>query len=227
MILAAPDGPSCRRQASVLTMNRKVRKGYFVAGQFIAEGSELDLQLRMERQGDGPSRAQLKRESDELQALGTDLLGLRADARAALNLPEKLQEALVEAARISDFEGRRRQMQFIGKLMRKLDEPALAAIRDTLASERRGPAQQTRLLHDAEQWRDRLLADEAATAEWLARFPLTDAQQLRSQIRQARKDARPERPGEAPRHARAYRDLFQTLRTQLAQPDPASEPSEP
>lgn len=208
-------------------MNRKVRKGYFVAGQFVAEGSELDLQLRQERQGDGPSRAQLKRESDELQDLGTDLLALRADARAALGLPEKLQDALAEAGRITDFEGRRRQLQFIGKLMRKLEEPQLAAIRDLLASERRAPAQQTRLLHEAEQWRERLLADEAAVAQWLARYPRTDSQQLRSQIRQARKDARPQRPGEAPRHARAYRDLYQTLRSQLAQEVAVTESTQP
>lgn len=208
-------------------MNRKARKGYFVAGQFVAEGSELDLQLQAERRGgDGPSRTQRKRDSDELQTLGSDLLALRGDARTALGLPERLLEALAEAERIDDFEGRRRQMQYVGKLMRQLEAPALDAIRAALESSRRGSTQQTQLLHLAERWRERLIGDESAMSEWLARFPLTDAQQLRSQVRQARKDAVPARPGEAPRHARAYRELFQTVRTHLlTQPSPAGEPT--
>lgn len=198
-------------------MPRKPRKGYFVAGQFVAEGSELDLQLREERERDGPSRAQRKRESDDLQVLGADLQRLRPDALAGLGLPERLIEALAELGRISDFEGRRRQLQFVGKLMRQLPAEALEAARAALARERSTPARETRLLHEAEQWRERLLAEDAAVSDWLVRHPGTDAQQLRAQVRQARKDARPERPGEAPRHGRAYRELFQTLRAQLTQ----------
>jgi ribosome-associated protein len=64
-------------------MSRKFKKGYFVQGQFVAEGSELDLELKRELKGgsDEPSRTELKRESDELQKLGESLLTLRADLK--------------------------------------------------------------------------------------------------------------------------------------------------
>lgn len=197
-------------------MPRKPRKGYFIAGQFVAEGSELDLQLREERERDGPSRTQRKQDSDALQSLGADLCGLRQDALLALNLPERLLEALAQAARITDFEGRRRQMQFVGKLMRQLDEAQLQSVREALARERIAPARETRLLHDTEDWRARMLGSDGAVTEWLARFPATDSQQLRALLRQARKDTQAAPAGQAPRHGRAYRELFQTLRAQLA-----------
>ena len=75
-------------------MSRKPKKGYFVSGQFVAEGSELDLELKRELKGsDAPSRTELKRESAELQKLGEDLLDLRADLMARLTLPDKLIDA--------------------------------------------------------------------------------------------------------------------------------------
>ena len=97
-------------------MSRKPKKGYFVRGQFVAEGSELDLEYKRELKGgfDGPSRTELKRESTELQELGTDLLTLRRDLMEGLTLPDKLVDGLAEAKRITNFEGKRRQMQFIG-----------------------------------------------------------------------------------------------------------------
>ncbi|MCZ2407915.1 MAG: DUF615 domain-containing protein [Burkholderiales bacterium] len=205
-------------------MPRKPKKGYFVKGQFIAEGSELDLQLKAELKGTDTSKTDLKRESDELQDLGRDLLTLRSDLFERLQLPETLVLALAEARRITNFEGKRRQMQYVGKLMRKLDEDAVQAARDALAEQRSGPARETLLLHQAEHWRDQLIAHDQALAEWIASFPGADMQQLRALIRQARKDALPEREaaaaqshGQAPRKGRAYRDLFTLLRTQLAE----------
>ena len=108
-------------------MSRKPKKGYFVRGQFVAEGSELDLQLKAELKGSEISKTDLKRESAELQKLGESLMTLRADLFDALALPDKLVEALREAARITNFEGKRRQMQFVGKLMRGLDDDQRAA----------------------------------------------------------------------------------------------------
>ena len=76
-------------------MSRKPKKGYFVRGQFVAEGSELDLQLKAELKGtDEASKTDLKRESTELQKIGTALLDLRADLMARLALPDKLVDAL-------------------------------------------------------------------------------------------------------------------------------------
>ena len=200
-------------------MSRKPKKGYFVRGQFVAEGSELDLQLKAELKGNEISRTDLKRESAELQKLGESLMGLRADLFEPLALPDKLVEALRDAARITNFEGKRRQMQFVGKLMRKLEEDQLAAIRAALEVQQRGSAANTLALHEAERWRDDLIARDEALSDWLERFPGTDAQQLRSLVRQARKykpapDQDAISRGLAPRQSRAYREVFQLVREQ-------------
>jgi ribosome-associated protein len=208
-------------------MSRKPKKGYFVRGQFVAEGSELDLELKAELKGtDGASRTDMKRESDALQDLGEELLTLRADRLAQLGLPDKLTDALTELRRITNFEGRRRQAQFVGKLMRKLDEDAVNQARAALTEQRRGPAREAALLHHTEQWRTLLLEGDDALARWMTQYPETDAQQLRSLVRQARKDAVPEKPGLAPRHGRAYREIFQLLRAQLNEPDEPTEPAD-
>jgi ribosome-associated protein len=201
-------------------MSRKPKKGYFVRGQFVAEGSELDLELKAELKGTTEaSRTDLKKESTELQKLGVSLLTLRTDLMQRLALPDKLVEALAEAKRITNFEGKRRQMQFIGKLMRGLDEDALQAIRDALEEQQKGSASEALALHQAEKWRDDLIAREAALEEWLVAHPDTDTQQLRALIRQARKDVQPDQDaiskGLAPRHGRAYREIFQLVREQL------------
>jgi ribosome-associated protein len=143
------------------------------------------------------------------------LLTLRADLMTRLELSDKLVEAVAEAKRITNFEGRRRQMQFIGKLMRLLDPAKLQEVRDALVEQHMPSAQETALLHQAEIWRDRLIADDDAVGQWLNISPSTDSQQLRALVRQARKDAKPEKPGEAQRHGRAYRDIFQLVREQL------------
>ena len=201
-------------------MSRKPKKGYFVRGQFVAEGSELDLELKAELKGTNEaSRTDLKRESTELQKLGEALLTLRADLMAGLPLPEKLSDAVAEAKRITNFEGKRRQMQFIGKLMRGLDEATRQAVRDTLEEQHKGSASDALALHQAEKWRDDLIAREDALDEWLRQHPQTDTQQLRALIRQARKDVQPDKEsiskGLAPRHGRAYREIFQLVKDQL------------
>ncbi len=207
-------------------MSRKPKKGYFVSGQFVAEGSELDMELKRElKGGDAPSRTELKRSSTDLQKIGEDLLALRPAFMDRLALPEKLGDAIDQAKRITNFEGKRRQMQFIGKLMRQLDEPTLEQVRSALAEQHSGSASETMALHQAEQWRTRLIDEEGAFAQWLDLYARTDSQQLRALIRQARKDAVPGKPGEAPRHGKAYRELFQLVREQMMLiPDGEPEP---
>ncbi|MFT3779996.1 MAG: ribosome biogenesis factor YjgA [Ottowia sp.] len=209
-------------------MSRKPKKGYFVRGQFVAEGSELDEELKREQREGGPSKTELKAQSAELQDLGEQLLTLRAGLFEPLALPARLVDALDELRRISNFEGRRRQSQFVGKQMRLLNDAQIAAIRAALEEQHKGSAADTLRLHAAEQWRERLLADDAAAGAWAAQFPGTDLQQLRALVRQARKDAPPaaeanhaQTTGQAPRHGRAYRELFQLLRDALAQADGA------
>ncbi|AMM23367.1 ribosome biogenesis factor YjgA [Variovorax sp. PAMC 28711] len=198
-------------------MSRKPKKGYFVRGEFVHEGSELDLELKRELKGtDEASRTDLKRESDELQKLGEALLGVRASLFEKLPLGEKLSDAVEEAKRITNFEGKRRQMQFIGKLMRKLDAETLETVRAVIAEQDRVPAAETAALHEAERWRDRLIADDDALGGWIETHPATDSQQLRALVRQARKDMKTGLPGEAPRQNKAYREVFQLVRAQLA-----------
>lgn len=203
-------------------MSRKPRKGYFVRGQFVAEGSELDEQFKAELRGEGPSKTELKAQSAELQALGEALLGLRADLFEPLELPARLLDALDELRRIGDFEGKRRQGQFVGKLMRQLDQAQIDAIRAALDEQRKGSARDTLRLHAAENWRARLVDDDAAVSAWVTQFPDTDVQQLRALVRQARKDApapaaaqEAEARGQAPRQGRAYRELFQLVNAAL------------
>jgi len=205
-------------------MSRKLKKGYYVRGLFVAEGSALDLEYKRELKGtDEPTRTDLKKESDALQKLGEDLLTLRADLMTKLELPDRLVEGVAEAKRITDFEGKRRQMQFIGKLMRKLDPAKWDEIRAALEEQHMPSVQETMVLHQAEQWRDRLIADDDAVGQWLNIRPDTDSQQLRALVRQARKDAKPEKPGEAVRHGRSYREIFQLVREALLANQEASQ----
>ena len=210
-------------------MSRKPKKGYFVKGVFVAEGSEMDLALKAELKGtESASKTDLKRESAERQALGESLLVLRRDLRERLlaqgHLNDKLIEAVDEAGRITNFEGRRRQMQYVGKLMRQLADDDISAIEQALNDQSKGSAAETALLHQAEQWRDALLATDDALSDWLSAFPDSDSQQLRALMRQARKDnpanAKTESQGLAPRQGRAYRELFQIIKQHLIDHEP-------
>jgi ribosome-associated protein len=213
-------------------MSRKPKKGYFVKGHFVSEGSELDQELKLAMKwGQSTSKTDAKRESEELQELGEQLLTLRGDLFKPLPLPDKLADALADAKRITNFEGKRRQMQFIGKLMRLLDEDTLKAVRHALDLQRLGHSYDTEQLHLAEQWRDRLIASDDAVQEWIAQYPGTDIQQLRALVRQARKDAVPAdkaavSQGLAPRQGRAYREVFQQVKATLKGAAGSEEPTD-
>ena len=155
---------------------------------------------------DRPSKTRLKKESHDLQDLGLAVVGLPDDRLAALEISETLLDAVREYKRTRSHEGRRRQMQYIGKLMRRTDaEP----IREAVAAMQLGSAKDTLALHEGERWRAELIADDAALTRWMAEHPHSDAQQLRSLVRNARKDAalQPEQ-----RSGRAFRELFQFVK---------------
>ncbi len=231
-------GQSCAPIKAIieLKMSRKPQKGYYVRGEFIAEGSELDLAYKRELKGsDSASKTDLKRESTERQKLGVELLELRADLRDQLlskgHLNELLVEALAQAKKITDFEGKRRQMQYVGKLMRKLSDEDVVALQEALLLQHGGSAKETQALHLAESWRDRLLTNEDALTQWMSEHPQTDAQALRALIRQAQKDAVPlsareVSEGKAPRQSRAYREIFQWIRQALKSADEDQNPSD-
>jgi ribosome-associated protein len=155
---------------------------------------------------DRPSKTRMKQASHELQELGEAVVAL-PDARIdGLEIAEELLDAIRQFKKTKSFEGKRRQMQYIGKLMRKHEvEPIRQAVTDMQL----GRAKDSLALHQAERWRAELLADDDAATRWITEHPETDVQQLRSLIRAARKDAAlvPEK-----RSGRAFRELFQFIK---------------
>lgn len=210
-------------------MSRKSKRGYFVRGHFVAEGSELDLELKRASKGDTDvSKTDRKRASTALQQLGEQLLTLNAQRLAALPLPENLRQALDASKQHSQFGAKRRHMQYIGKIMRTLDADAIGAIEQAVDATQSGSAVDAERLHQAESWRSRLLdatSHTEALQAWIQFAPNSDIQQLRTLIRQARKDmpAVEAENSDATDHAnpsknsRAYKALFQYIKTTLEQ----------
>jgi ribosome-associated protein len=160
-----------------------------------------------------PSKTQRKKEMTALQDLGEELTRLNDAQLAEVPLPETLREAIVEARRITKHEGKRRQMQYIGRLMRTID---VAPVREKLASWNGVSRDATALLHRIERWRDRLLEDETAIQEFIAAHPRSDLQRLRSLLRAINKERAENKP------PRQYRELFRMLRETL-EPDSVSD----
>ena len=156
-----------------------------------------------------PSKTQLKQQSHELQESGVALTGLSDERLARIEMPDALREAVSTFRKTRSHEGKRRQMQYVGKLMRKADE---AVLREAVAEASIGSARETLLLHEAERWRNELVADDDALTRWLAAHPDTDTQQLRSLVRAARRDAA--LPVDQ-RQPKSFRELFQFIKPSL------------
>lgn len=155
-----------------------------------------------EFEDDRPSKSQIKREMHELQALGERLVKLNEEATAKVPISDRLATALTEMRRLSKREARRRQLQYIGKLMRTEDGPAIEQALERLEA---GGVAQTRLLHESENWRDRMIADgDAALSGFLSAHPEADRQQLRQLIRTAQKERDHNKPPAASRKLFRY-----------------------
>jgi len=149
------------------------------------------------------SKTRRKQDMHALQALGGALLDLPPSQLDALGIPEELAEAVREAGRISSHEAKRRHLQYIGRLMRKLDpEPIRAAIAEIEGRSAAARARHRRI----EQWRERLLEDDRALTEFAHEHTGADLQALRALIRNARKEIAWSRV------PRAQRALFRFLR---------------
>lgn len=154
-----------------------------------------------------PSKSQLKREAHELQQLGRDLAELPDSRLADVAMPDSLRDAVLELRRTRSHEGRRRQLQYVGKLMRQADAEPL---REAVAQAKLGSARDSLRLHEAERWREALLADDNALTQWADEHPGTDLQQLRTLVRNARAQRLPDAAaGAGQRQGRAFRELFQ------------------
>ncbi len=150
-----------------------------------------------------PSKTQRKREMHELQALGARLVELNSEQLASVRLPEDLHQAIEQVRGMTKHEARRRQMQYIGRLMRSVDP---GPIREKLKVWDGISAEHTARQHRVERWRDRLLENEDAVDELAGAHPGIDARRLRALARKARE----ERGAGSP--PRAYRELFKALR---------------
>ena len=149
------------------------------------------------------SKSEIKRQMTALQKLGEELVALPASKLDQLDLPETLRDAVNQAKRITAHGGLRRQMQYIGRLMRITDAQPIA---EQLNAWRGDSAEVIAEFHRMENWRTRLLADDAALTEFVDIYPQADAQQLRTLVRNARREAA---AAQAPKSSRA---LFKLIR---------------
>ncbi|MEK6210750.1 MAG: ribosome biogenesis factor YjgA [Pseudomonadota bacterium] len=149
------------------------------------------------------SKTQRKREMQALQDLGEELVALGTDKLAELDLPTRLLDAVLEAKRISKFGALRRQMQYLGRLMRDADADAIGSQLDVWKGT---SVAETARLHSIERWRTRLIGDDLALGEFVVQFPHADTQRLRALIRNVKREAEAKKP------PKSFRELFQELR---------------
>ncbi|RBA23901.1 ribosome biogenesis factor YjgA [Herminiimonas fonticola] len=170
-----------------------------------------------EQEYERPSKSELKRQMTALQKLGEELIAEPRDRVKRVPMPEDVRDAILECQLIKDHEGRRRQVQYVGKKMRSLEEHEIAAIQKMLDSWRGASKSETAALHAIERKRDKLLADDKALTVLLEQNPQLEAQHLRTLIRNARKEQAENKP------PKAYRELFQILKSLQA---PAAQPTD-
>lgn len=157
-----------------------------------------------------PSRSALKRDALARRELGARLTQLSPELLDGLRLPEGLRAALHEFSRLKARGAKRRQLQFIGGLMRDLDPTPIQQLIDELSGQ---SAQARYQLHQLEGWRERLLTQPQALTEFIDSYPQVDRQMLRALVNKARRGAQADaREAERSRSARA---LFRFLRETL------------
>ena len=166
------------------------------------------------------SKTRRKKAAHDLQKLGEALVELSPERLATLDLTPGLLEAVLAAQSIHARGGRKRQLQYIGRLMREEDGAAIAARLDDL---RQVSANATARLHSLERWRDRLLAEPEALTEFLQAYPQVDAPQLRALLRNAHRERTQNRPPAAARAVfRLLRDTLAGADRRVPQPDDES-----
>ena len=159
-----------------------------------------------EQEYERPSKSELKRQMTVLQKLGEELVNEARDRVKRVPMPEDVRDAILECQMIRDHEGRRRQLQYVGKKMRTLDEEEVAAIQRTIDSWKGLSKADTANMHAMERRRDKLLTDDKALTVLLSENPELDVQHLRTLIRNARKEQAENKP------PKAYREIFQILK---------------
>ena len=150
------------------------------------------------------SKSEIKRDAEDLKQLGEKLVNLTKANLTKVPLVDSLKDAIELAQRLQK-EARRRQLQYIGKLLRSIDaEP----IREALEKIENKHNQQQAMLHKLEILRDELVVKgDAALTDLLNEHPSADRQQLRNLIRAAQKEKEQNKP------SKAYREIYQILKT--------------
>ena len=167
-----------------------------------------------------PSKSEAKRQSNELQKLGEQLVEAPRDRVKRVEMPEDVKEAILTCQTITNHEGRRRALQFVGKKMRTLDEAEVEVIKRTIDSWKGASKAETAALHALERRREKLLADDKALTQLLEENPELDVQHLRTLIRNARKEQAENKP------PKAYREIFQILKDLAKKPKQAADDEE-
>ena len=156
-----------------------------------------------------PSKTRIKKQMHDLQDLGAELVALGRDQLAQLDIPESLFDAIREMHRINKFGAQRRQMQYIGKLMRDVETAPIIAKLNAW----KGISQQhTGYMHQLERWREKLLEDDATITDLISKYPQADAQRLRTLIRNAHRERELQKP------PKSFREIFQVLREIIPEP---------
>ena len=150
------------------------------------------------------SKTQRKKEMHELQSLGVELVALAESQIGDLDMPDNLRDAVIEAKRIKSHEAKRRQLQYIGRLMRDVDPAPIRAQLDALVGH---SAQEAARHRRIEALREKLLADDGALTAYVAGHAGADLQVLRTLIRNARREQKEGKP------PRAFRELFRLLKS--------------
>ena len=154
----------------------------------------------------GPSKSELKRQMSERQKLAETLAGFSSESLKTVPIEDGLRSALLETAKIKTFGGIRRHKQYLGKLMRLLTDDEILGIKKQIEIIE-GPGRvETAHLHRLERLRERLLSNDEVLTELIAQHPSLDVQNLRTLIRNARKEKESNKP------PKAYREIFQVLR---------------
>ena len=156
-----------------------------------------------EQEDEWVSKTQMKKQMNDLQALGMELTKLSSDTLKKIGLDEELFEAIATYKKITSNSALKRQAQFIGRLMRDTDP---APIETYLAKLRGDNTAHNAFLQRVEQARTRLMADDGAITQFMADFPQADAGKLRTLIRNTKKEQEQNKP------PKNFRALFQEIK---------------
>jgi len=154
----------------------------------------------------GPSKSELKRQMTERQKLAEVLAALSSDALKSIPMDEAIKTAIAETPKIKSFEAIRRHKQYLGKLMRFLNQEELETIQKRLDAIQGVSKAETAKLHFLESYRDKLITNDETFTTLIEKYPDMDIHNMRTLIRNARREKEQNKP------PKAYREIFRVLK---------------